>query len=206
LAFSDRGRREPAVRFSRPSAGEVERFLDRHRTGRFTYEDVGATRGDPPPGYDVDHNRIELGRGDEAWGRAREAIRGWTMFRSPWLEIHPPRAPIEEGSAVVVVTRQFGLWWLNASRVVYTVDEPGPLRRFGFAYGTLPGHAESGEERFTVELHADGSVWYDLFAFSRPRHPLVRMAKPLARALQRKFAAASLRAMRAAVASGETLS
>ena len=32
-------------------------------------------------------------------------------------------------------------------RVVYVVDEPD---RRGFAYGTLPGHAESGEELFLV--------------------------------------------------------
>ena len=32
-------------------------------------------------------------------------------------------------------------------RVVYVVDEPD---RRGFAYGTLTGHPESGEELFTV--------------------------------------------------------
>ena len=42
---------------------------------------------------------------------------------------------------------------------------------------------------------ADDSVYYDLFAFSRPRHPLVRMTKPLARRLQKSFVAASKTAM-----------
>jgi len=48
---------------------------------------------------------------------------------------------------------------------VYVIDETVPVRRFGFAYGTLPAHVEQGEERFSVELHADGAVWYDLRAF-----------------------------------------
>jgi uncharacterized protein (UPF0548 family) len=89
-----------------------------------------------------------------------------------------------------VLARAFGLWWLNACRIVYIVDEDdGSMRRFGFAYGTLPGHAESGEERFLVEWdRRDGCVWYDILAFSRPNHFLVRLAYPQARKLQKQFA------------------
>lgn len=50
-------------------------------------------------------------------------------------------------------------------RVVYVVDEPD---RQGFAYGTLEGHPEHGEEAFVVERTADGSVWLTITAFSRP--------------------------------------
>ena len=47
------------------------------------------------------------------------------------------------------------------------------MKRFGFGYGTLPGHAERGEERFSVEWNReDGCVYYDVFAFSHPKHPL----------------------------------
>ena len=47
------------------------------------------------------------------------------------------------------------------------------MKRFGFGYGTLPRHAERGEERFSVEWYReDGCVYYDVFAFSRPKHPL----------------------------------
>ncbi len=73
------------------------------------------------------------------------------------------------------------------------------MRRFGFAYGTLPAHVEQGEERFTVERHANGEVWYDLRAFSKPRYWPVRIGKPLARRLQRRFVRDSQRAMLAAV-------
>jgi uncharacterized protein (UPF0548 family) len=60
----------------------------------------------------------------------------------------------------------------------------------------LPEHAERGEERFTVEWRRDeGSVHYDLYAFSRPNHLLARIGHPLARRLQRRFARDSIGAM-----------
>ena len=82
-----------------------------------------------------------------------------------------------------LLVRLPGLWSLNACRIVYVTDEEGADgRRFGFAYGTLADHMEAGEERFMVEWRReDGSVWYDLLAFSIPRHPLARLAAPLSR-------------------------
>jgi hypothetical protein len=43
-------------------------------------------------------------------------------------------------------------------------------------------------------------VWYDILAFSRPNQFLVRLGYPVARGLQKKFAADSKRAMLNAVA------
>ena len=104
-----------------------------------------------------------------------------------------------------MIARLFGHWWLNACRIVYVVDEEGPVTRFGFAYGTLPQHAESGEERFTVEWReADGAVWYDILAFSRPRQLLARAGYPFARRLQKRFARDSAAAMQRAVGQGES--
>jgi uncharacterized protein (UPF0548 family) len=46
-------------------------------------------------------------------------------------------------------------WSLNPCRVVYVLEETGgEVERYGFAFGTLPGHSEEGEERFTVERRA----------------------------------------------------
>jgi uncharacterized protein (UPF0548 family) len=91
------------------------------------------------------------------------------------------------------------VWWTNAARVVYTIDEPEePLPRFGFAYGTLPDHVESGEERFLVEWDREtDQVSFDILAFSRPRHFLTRIARRQARALQKKFGQQSAAAMQA---------
>ncbi|HEY0259409.1 MAG TPA: DUF1990 domain-containing protein [Lacisediminihabitans sp.] len=66
-------------------------------------------------------------------------------------------------------------------RVVYTIDEP---RRRGFAYGTIAGHPESGEESFVVYRTDDGSVWLEIRAFSRPSHPLWWAIYPVLRASQ----------------------
>ena len=127
---------------------------------------------------------------------ATSALERWEQFRLGWLEPWSPKTPIKRGEVVAVLARIAGLWWLNACRIVYVIDEAEPVRRFGFAYGTLPGHAESGEERFLVEWNqADNSVWYDILAFSRPRHPLVWLGYPFARLIQKRFARQSAQAM-----------
>ena len=100
---------------------------------------------------------------------------------------------------VGVLARALGLWVLNACRVVYVVEEEEPVPRFSFAYGTLPEHAESGEERFQVEWREDDSVWYDILAFSRPNQLFARLAYPYVRRKQKQFARESMLAMKAAV-------
>lgn len=79
------------------------------------------------------------------------------------------------------------------------MEERGVREIYGFAHGTLTDHAQMGEERFFVQFDSvDQRVWYDIYAFSRPR-PLVRAAFPLARMLQRRFARGSMTAMLRAV-------
>jgi uncharacterized protein (UPF0548 family) len=117
------------------------------------------------------------------------------MFRLGWVEAHGTDAPLAPGLTAAPLAH-FGLWFLNACRVVYLIDEE---RRFGFAYGTLADHAERGEERFLVEWREDDSVWYDVLAFSRPGHWLTWLGFPVVRRLQKRFAAGSLAAMARAV-------
>ena len=195
--------RSPASVFSltKPAPKRIERFLALQRTRTFSYREVGQSRKGAPAGYQVDHNRVQLGEGRAAFARAVEAIRSWKMFDLGWVSAHPSTAPIVPGITVAIRVRHLGFWSLNACRIVYTIDDEGPVVRFGFAYGTLPDHAERGEERFTVEWHHDdGSVWYDIFAFSRPNLPLSRLGSPYARMLQRRFARDSKRAMAKAAA------
>jgi uncharacterized protein (UPF0548 family) len=157
---------------------------------------VGATKNKPPEGFTVDHNRAQLGRGLQRYERAIEALKNWRQFDLGWVSIVPRGVPLEVGSTVAVKARAFGSWSLSAARVVYVVDDDGPVARFGFAYGTLPEHVECGEERFIVRWNRDDdSVWYDIVAFSKPRHPLVRLSFPLARMLQKRFARESLQKM-----------
>jgi uncharacterized protein (UPF0548 family) len=182
-----------------PSAERVEAFLEKQRRLDFSYPEVGHSLDRSPPGYNIDHNRVMLGRGRKTFEKACTALRAWTMFPAPWTRIDPANAPLESGQVVAMLAQVYGVWWFNACRIVYTIKEDTPVRRFGFAYGTLPGHVECGEERFSVEWLADDTVWYDLRAFSQPRYWLVKLAKPLARGLQRRFAVESKLAMQRAV-------
>ena len=176
-----------------PNDQDVARFVASQRELPFTYAEVGATNATPPVGYNVDHNRIQLGSGEEIYSRAVNALKNWQHFDLGWVVITPRGVPVEAEAIVAVKARAFGTWSLNACRVVYVIDEP---RRFGFAYGTLRDHVERGEERFLVEWLADDSVWYDILAFSRPQHPLVKLSAPLARRLQKQFARDSLNRMK----------
>jgi uncharacterized protein (UPF0548 family) len=186
---------------TKPDPKRMERFLAAQRNRTFSYREVGHSLRGAPTGYQIDHNRVQLGEGRAAFARAVEAIRSWKHLNLGWVSSYPTSAPIEPGTTVAVRARHFGFWSLSACRIVYTIDEEGPVVRFGFAYGTLPEHAERGEERFTVEWHhEDGSVWYDVFAFSQPSSPLARLGKPLARMLQRRFARDSKRVMAKAAA------
>jgi uncharacterized protein (UPF0548 family) len=184
----------------KPRPDKIREFLSAQKQQHFSYPHVGASRTEPPSGYILDHKRIRLGEGRIAFERAKGAIKQWKMFDMPWLELCWPDTPIEPGSTVALVVSHLGFWSLNAARIVYTVEEErGTLERYGFAYGTLPDHAEMGEERFTVEFHpGDQSVWYDIYAFSRPR-AFALMAFPYTRALQKKFASDSKLAMQKAV-------
>lgn len=198
-----------------PTAEQVGAFLATWAGGSadegLSYGDVGATRDDAlrPAGYNVDHNREQLGQGEGDFAAACAALRAWRMFPAPWTRIAPANAPLRVGQVVAMQAHALGFWWLNACRIVYVLDErdaagrAGVTQWFGFAYGTLHAHVEQGEERFSVELRDDGSVWYDLRAFSRPRYWPVRLAKPMARRLQARFVQESKAAMRAAVEKAE---
>ena len=184
-----------------PSEGDIRQFISSQQDLPFSYLQVGATRSQPPAGYNLDHNRTKLGDGKEAYQRAVSALQSWKQFDLGWVTIVPRGKVLEVGTIVAVQAKVFGFWSLNAARIVYVIDERQDQNaRFGFAYGTLPDHVECGEERFTIEWQADGSVWYDIYAFSRPQHPLVKLGFPIARRLQKRFVRDSLAAMVLAVA------
>jgi uncharacterized protein (UPF0548 family) len=178
---------------SEPSERDVAKFISSQHHSQFTYPEVGATNATPPKGYSVDHNRVQLGHGEVTYKAAVEALKNWQHFDLGWVTIVPRGVLVEVGATVAVKARAFGTWSLNASRVVYMIAEN---RRFGFAYGTLPDHVERGEERFLIEWLSDDSVWYDIVAFSTPQHPLVKLTRPLARMLQKRFARDSMLRMK----------
>jgi uncharacterized protein (UPF0548 family) len=194
------------VRFVRPPAQQIQALLGRPDES-FSYAEVGATRdlaAAIPAAlsrrYDVDRERFLLGSGEAVFASAREALLAWRHFEIPWLELFGAKAPATPGQVVATLVSFGGLWFLNPCRVVFVDGGGSEPRAAAFAYGTLRGHAESGEERFRVFLDpADGRVWYELTAFSRPGTWATRLGYPLARRMQARFRAASARALQRAV-------
>lgn len=190
--------------YRKPSIDFLRRMIAEQSELGFTYSAVGATETASalPEGFVVDHTRVELGKGPVLFERAKAALAHWKQFDLGWLEAFPIGTLLRQGETVLVIARVGGLWWINAARIVYTIDETSDAAsRFGFAYGTLPGHVETGEERFLIEWdRATGVVSFDILAFSHPRHFLVRLNRRRARAMQKRFAAESTAAMQRAVA------
>jgi uncharacterized protein (UPF0548 family) len=189
------------ISWRKPSAESLQRFVEAKSGLDYSYAAVGATAHVPPAGFDIDRTRIVLGVGEPAFEAAKLALQRWEQFRLGWVEAWPPETPLAAGEVVAVMGQAMGLWWLNPCRIVYVIDESGPITRFGFAYGTLPGHVEKGEERFLIEWDRDSEeVSYDILAFSRPNHVLTRLGYPLVRRSQKRFgrdsAAAMFRAVR----------
>jgi uncharacterized protein (UPF0548 family) len=181
--------------FRKPSEKLLQQFIVSQHDLPFSYSHVGATRSQLPSGFTVDHNRVRLGEGKEIYDRAVAALRNWKQFDLGWVGIVPAGLSIKVGATVAIQAKTFGFWSLSACRIVYVIDEDDEVKKFGLAYGTLPDHVECGEERFTVEWQADDSVWYDILAFSRPRHPLARLGRLFARRLQKQFARESVAKM-----------
>ena len=140
---------------------------------------------DKPPlaGFIDDEHQVLLGRGEEVYQRACAALDAWYMF-PPWAVVHPLEAPQAPGQVVAMVTHICGLWWVNPCRILQRCDT---AHSHGFVYGTLPEHTECGEERFQVVRRPDGSVWYEIRAFSHPRHWMAWLGFPLARWWQLRF-------------------
>lgn len=192
----------------KPGIEQLQAIMDSYRHAQPSYLEVGQTRGELPDGYKIDHHRIQLGSGREMFETAKQQLVSWRGFELGWLEPCWPQQRVEDGALVGTLAHVLGLWAVNVCRIVYVdsaVPEAGNVptesERFGFAYGTLPGHAEQGEERFAVEWNRDGddAVWYDILAFSRPGRMLTQIGVPLVRRLQKRFARDSMQAMRRAV-------
>lgn len=185
---------------SEPSAAQIESFLTEQRNLPFSYREVGASRSQIPKNYPVNHHRIQLGNGADVFRRAVAAVQNWKMYDLEWTKVYPSDAPLTVGEVVAVAVNHRFCWSINSCRIIYILEEKQSVERFGFAFGTLPGHSETGEERFTVEWrHADDAVWYEILAFARPRHILAKIGFPFVRFTQRKFAADSQQAMLKAV-------
>ena len=154
-----------------------------------TYSEVGATAGPMPSGYHHLHKSSVIGRGRDRFDDAAARGMRWGMLRGAWLRVEATAPVAEVGAEVLVHLGPV----VAPCRVVYVVDEPD---RRGFAYGTLPGHAESGEELFLVRYDpARDAVIAEVIAFSRHATWWSRLGSPVTSLVQRRVTDRYLRAL-----------
>ena len=169
--------------------GSMEASLEAQlRTAPFTYPEVGATAlTDMPTGY----GHLERWRNllDTEYESAAARLMRWRIHEAAGLRISASSRNVEPDA---VVEMFLGPRWMNVRavcRVVYVVNEPD---RIGFAYGTLPGHAERGEESFILDRR-NGTPRFTVRAFSSPASRLARAAGPIASVAQLVMAERYLR-------------
>lgn len=155
----------------------------------WTYPEVGRTKADLPAGYKTFRRTVLLPAGTSLDTAAGD-LRTWRVQRSAGLRVTASETRIESGT---VVELGVGPITLAPCRVVYVIDEPD---RQGFAYGTLPGHPERGEEAFLLDRHDDATTTFTVVAFSRPASFLAKLAGPVGGLVQDVMTTRYLRAFR----------
>lgn len=168
-----------------PDAKTIQPILKKQSQLPYTYFEVNETKDSRLiKGFDNDHLKVKIGNGIHDFLLAKSLISNWMMMPDDWTVILPEKTPVLKDNTIVLMAKFIGLWWMNCSRIVYIKDEP---RKFAFAYGTLPGHMEKGEELFQVMMDEHEVVWYEIKAFSKPRYWLTRLFYPVLRRLQARF-------------------
>jgi uncharacterized protein (UPF0548 family) len=186
----------------RPSTAQIHHFLDRSRELPLSYGPTGIARHSSDA-RGIDEQLVVIGHGDADFERACTALVSWKHFDIGWVEIFPKQPSIDAGTVVGVLIRHLGFWSLNGARVLYCVGETDGQPAFGFAYGTLTNHAESGEELFEVFIDGQsGDVMYRIRAVSWPQSALTRIGQPIVRLLQARFRRDSADAMKRAIPAG----
>lgn len=161
-----------------------------------TYPEVGGTAGPLPVGYHHLRRSRVIGSGRALLDEAGERLMRWEVQRGAGLRVEPTAERVAEGVEVRVGLPLGPVALTAPCRVVYVVDEPD---RRGFAYGTLPGHPERGEELFLLHLEPGSrgpeTVRFEVVAFSVAAQWWSRLGGPVSRVAQRRIAERYLRAL-----------
>lgn len=158
-----------------------------------TYAEVGESLAEQmPPGYRHSDVCVRVGKGRDAFDLAAEAVMTWQVQRGAGLTVHASAETAAEG-VVAVVRLGFGPLGVDGpNRVVAVIDE---LDRRGFAYGTLEGHPEKGEQAFIVEIDDEETVTFTVRAFTRVNSVKAFLGGPLGARIQDQIAERYLMAL-----------
>jgi uncharacterized protein (UPF0548 family) len=171
------------MRFVRPAdTTAMLRLVEDLKSAQPTYDDLGATLvGKRPEGFHHHSYETVLGSGIDTFHSAIAGLKSWEAHRIAGVRVFPEGQEIQTGATVVVTVGTPLLALAAPCRIVSVIDGQS---RWGFAYGTLPGHPEQGEEAFAVSIAPDETVRFEIEAFSRPGDILVRLAGPVGRGFQ----------------------
>lgn len=167
--------------------------VDRLEDAEWNYAEVGATASGLPVGYHHVRRERILGHGQATFANASSQLLTWDLHRRSGLTVAASTPSAAEGTNVLL-----GFGWSRfrlgiPCRVVRVLDEEA---RQGFAYGTLVGHPEAGEEQFVIELREGGEVFIVITAFSKPALWWSQLGRPVGRAVQAAVTGRYLAALR----------
>lgn len=183
------------IHLGRRDQATLDRLLAAADNAALNYDHEGSTLQDGAvPGVSDRAYSIAV-KGDLAV--ARTTLRRWAPHAGIKARIVPTGARMEPGTTLLVVAPFGPVEMAVPDRVVVVVDEPD---RFGFAYGTLAGHAEAGEEAFLAEQVAPDELRLTVRVQAGPATLLAKLGTPLVTLLQRAAARRYLAAWSAAIA------
>jgi uncharacterized protein (UPF0548 family) len=147
-----------------------------------TYPEHGGTAWtELPAGYRRIERSAVLGSGSAVFERACSGLLSWQIYPRLGVTVDGNSPTAVTGTCALLSVGRRPLALTAPCRVIYTVADQD---RRGFAYGTLLGHPESGEESFIVTRADDDRVTFTVRAFSRPASLLARAGGPLTRLAQ----------------------
>ncbi|KAI7838667.1 hypothetical protein COHA_007470 [Chlorella ohadii] len=187
-----------SLRFGKPSQGDMDALMQEWRSRECNHDYAGESFNAPSlpaevkgGGFMVTTNRKKIGEGKKVFDAAVKAVKSWQHLQLGWNCTTAPA--MQNGATICSATQTVVPWSVLPAQVVYcneSAAEFGPGnkgRRFAVGLCSLNGHQLAGEERFQVELHADGSVWYDIFLFSRPDTLLAWASLPVVKLQQIRY-------------------
>ena len=189
---------------TKPTSKELLALIRKYEGDELTYKNIGVTESwsestfaKLPSSNVVDGDllqcrRVKIGRGHHDYRSATDAIRRALCFDVDWIECEHD-GDLNTGDVFSLMTRAFGIWTVSFCKVVYVHQEDTDTGKlFSLGLGTLPCHAASGEERFSIAWdYSSDEVHFLIGSFSRPQTLLAKVFVWYLRNQQNRFASES---------------